>query len=61
MEKQCCAINVTEIEDGYRVEIKGEGVKEHCKSAMSNCCSGEGMKRFFQNFCCSGKGNTTGC
>lgn len=61
MEKQCCAINVTEIEDGYRVEIRGEGVKEHCKSAMSDCCSGEGMKRFFQNFCCSGKGNATGC
>lgn len=61
MEKQCCAINVTEIEDGFRVEIKGEGVKEKCKGAMANCCSGEGMKKFFQSFCGSGKGDSSCC
>lgn len=61
MEKQCCAINVTELEDGFRVEIKGEGVKEKCQSAMGNCCSGEGLKKFFHSFCGSGKGNATCC
>ena len=31
MEKQCCSANVTELENGYRLEITGQDVKEKLK------------------------------
>lgn len=61
MEKKCCEINVSEVESGYRIEITGEGVKEKCKSAMENCCSEEGLKKCFQSFCGTGKGDASCC
>lgn len=38
MEKDCCQIKATEIENGYRIEITGENIK-NC-----NCC--EMLKSF---------------
>ena len=43
MEKQCCSVNVTELENGYRVEITGDDVKAKCKTIMENCCARGGM------------------
>lgn len=61
MEKQCCTINVTEMEDGFRVEIKGEGVKEKCQSIMGSCCTGDGLKKFFQSCCGHGQNQGSCC
>ncbi len=61
MEKKCCEIKVSEMEDGFRIEITGAEVKEKCKSAMENCCSGESMKKCFQSFCGTGKGEACCC
>ena len=30
MDKKCCSINVTELENGYRFEITGDDLKEKC-------------------------------
>ena len=53
MKKGCCTINVEEIEDGFRVEVTGEDVKEKCKTALETCCS-EKMKSMHTS-CCSSK------
>ncbi len=51
MVKECCDIKVTEIENGYRIEIKGEEVTEKCKSAFENYCSEENIKKYFEKCC----------
>jgi hypothetical protein len=40
MEKECCQINVTELDNGYRIEITGEDVKEkcNCPQILQQCC-----------------------
>lgn len=48
MEKECCSVNVVELENGYKIEVTGEDVKEKCKDAVdfyvkelksgSKCC-----------------------
>ncbi len=54
MEKECCNFKVTETEDGFRIDVKGEGLKEKCEAFFKNCC-GEDMKQRFQTCCGSGK------
>ncbi len=51
MCKECCEIKVTEIENGYRIEIKGEDIKEKCKSVLENCCSEDNIKKCFEKCC----------
>ena len=51
MEKQCCNINVTELENGYRCEVTGEDVKEKCKSVFENCCTEEKINKCFEGCC----------
>jgi hypothetical protein len=50
MEKQCCNFSVTELEDGYRLEVTGQDVKGRCKTIFEKCCTGENMKNCFQMF-----------
>ncbi|MCP4648457.1 MAG: hypothetical protein GY853_00060 [PVC group bacterium] len=51
MKKDCCNVKVTEGENGYTVEITGEGVKEKCKSVFENCCPAEHIKKCFDKGC----------
>ncbi len=52
MKKDCCDIKVTEINDGYRIEITGQEVKGKCKSIMETCCSdGASWKELFKSCC----------
>ena len=55
MEKECCNVKVTETDDGLRIEIKGEGVKEKAATMLRNCCGEETGKKGFQCCCGSGK------
>lgn len=54
MKNDCCNINVTEVENGYRIEITGKDVKEKCETVFENCCSDENIKKCFQG-CCGSK------
>lgn len=50
-----CKIEVTEIENGYQVQITGDDVKdtikaENLKKCIEACCSG---KAPFKDSCCS--------
>lgn len=47
MEKQCCSVNVTELENGYRLEITGDDIKEKCAAMMENCCARGNMMDCF--------------
>jgi hypothetical protein len=40
MEKECCQVNVTELDDGYRIEITGKNIKERCNcwELIEKCC-----------------------
>jgi hypothetical protein len=51
MDKDCCSINVTELENGYRFEITGDDLKEKCKTVMENCCTKENIKNCFSSCC----------
>ena len=53
MEKDCCNIKVTEIENGYRFEITGKDIKDKCKSIMKNCCPDDKSCMEFFKDCCS--------
>ncbi|MBI5184592.1 MAG: hypothetical protein HZA01_02555 [Nitrospinae bacterium] len=53
MEKECCNVKVTEIDNGFRVEITGKEIKEKCRDVMENCrMGGKPWKEFLAN-CCS--------
>lgn len=39
-EKMCCEMKAFETEDGFRVEVKGEGAKEMLKAWKSGKCCG---------------------
>ena len=43
MEKDCCQINVTELDNGYRIEVTGDDVKEkcNCPQMIQKCCGTE--------------------
>ena len=47
MEKQCCNVNVTELDNGYRLEITGDDVKAKCKTMIENCCAQGNMMNCF--------------
>lgn len=51
MEKQCCRVNVTELENGYRFEITGDDIKEEYKALFENCCTRENIKNCFSQCC----------
>jgi hypothetical protein len=55
MNKECCDIKVTELDDGYRIEIRGEGIKEKCKVFRERCCSDSDKWKEFVK-CCFAKG-----
>lgn len=41
MEKDCCTINVKEIDNGFRIEITGDNIKECCQTVIKkagSCC-----------------------
>ena len=55
MEKECCNVKVTETEDGFQIDVKGENLKEKFETVFKSCC-GEEMKKKVSQFCCgSGK------
>lgn len=55
MEKECCNIKVSETEDGYNIDVKGENLKDRFETFFKGCC-GEEMKKKMSQFCCgSGK------
>ncbi|MEW6075487.1 MAG: hypothetical protein AB1530_04175 [Candidatus Omnitrophota bacterium] len=51
MEKSCCDCKVTETDNGYRIEITGDSVKEKCKAVFDNCCSPGNIAKCFQGWC----------
>ena len=48
MGKDCCDVKVTEIDNGYRIEVTGEDIKGKCKDT---CCSPDDIKKCFQSCC----------
>ena len=54
MEKQCCNASITELENGYRLEITGSDIKEKAKTIFEKCCTDGNMKTMFQS-CCGSK------
>jgi hypothetical protein len=54
MEKQCCNVNVTELDNGYRLEITGDEIKAKCKTMIENCCAEGNMKNWI-SACCGTK------
>ena len=51
-EKECCDVKVTELDDGIRVEIRGEGIKERCKVLNEcGCTDSDTWKEFIKNCC----------
>lgn len=55
MKKDCCNINVTEIDKGFQIVIEGEDVKEKCKTVFEKCCSEDSLKSCFESCCGSHK------
>jgi hypothetical protein len=53
MEKECCQANVTELDDGYRIEITGKDIKEkgNCWELIEKCCK-ERQKAGGSDDCC---------
>jgi hypothetical protein len=50
-----CEVKVTELENGYQIQITGDNVKdalkaENLKKCIEACCSGEAPVK---EFCCS--------
>ena len=52
MEKECCNMKVTEIEDGIKIEITGKDIKDKCKVMMQNCCCDEESVQKIIKSCC---------
>ena len=52
MEKECCNMKVTEIEDGIKIEITGKDIKNKCKAMMQNCCCDEESVQKIIKSCC---------
>jgi len=52
MEKNCCNIKVTEIEDGFRFEVTGKDVKDKCK-IFTDCCTDEKSCEEILKKCCN--------
>jgi len=54
MDKKCCSFDVTELENGYRVEITGDDIKDKWKTIFEKCCTDEKIKDCF-SACCGKK------
>jgi hypothetical protein len=54
MDKKCCSFDVTELENGYRVEVTGDDIKEKWKTIFEKCCTDEKIKNCF-SACCGEK------
>jgi hypothetical protein len=54
MEKECCNIKITELDDGYRFEITGKELKEKCNclEILRNCCGQQPVAAGKKNSCC---------
>lgn len=37
MENTCCEVKVTELDEGYRIEVTGEKIKEMLGDCMKRC------------------------
>lgn len=59
MEKQCCNASITELENGYRLEITGDEIKGKCKTIFEKCCTDGNIKNIFQ--CCGGSKTDKTC
>ena len=55
MEKDCCNMKVTEIDDGIKIEITGKDIKDKCKVMMKNCCTDEKICEEVIEKCCHEK------
>jgi len=51
MNKDCCNINVKELENGYSIEITGKDVKTKCKAVFESCCTDEKIKDCIKSCC----------
>ena len=51
MERECCTVKVTETDEGFQIDVKGENLKEKFETVFKGCCSEEMRKKGFQ-FCC---------
>ena len=50
MKKDCCRVCVTEIENGYRIEITGDSMKDK----FAGCCNAEdGVVKKNSSGCCA--------
>ncbi len=54
MKKGCCDVRVSEMKDGYCIEITGKDVKEKCKALLKDCCFGKNLSKHIQA-CCGSK------
>jgi hypothetical protein len=54
MDKKCCSFDVTELENGYRVEITGDDIKDKWKTIFEKCCADEKIRDCF-SACCGKK------
>lgn len=52
MKDDCCNMKVTEIKDGYRIEITGKDIKGKCKEMITNCCPDEKCCDEMPENCC---------
>ncbi len=53
MKKECCNIKVTEIDNGYQVEVTGDELKENCKAILENCGkNNNSCGEILKKFCC---------
>ncbi|MFH1699971.1 MAG: hypothetical protein ABIE07_05220 [Candidatus Zixiibacteriota bacterium] len=60
MEKDCCQVKVTEIDNGYKIEVTGDDVK----SKFADCCGPKmGMMKIETSECCpdESKGKAGDC
>jgi len=39
--KECCNVKVVETDDGLRIELTGDKVKEKYKAIVEKCCDGD--------------------
>ncbi|MEE9441219.1 MAG: hypothetical protein V3V99_00935 [candidate division Zixibacteria bacterium] len=52
MEKDCCQVKVTEIDNGFRIEVTGDNVK----SKFAGCCGPMmGVMKMGTSECCPGE------
>ena len=59
MDKKCCSFDVTELENGYRIEVTGDDIKEKWKTIFEKCCTDEKIKNCF-SACCGKKQQRVG-